>query len=64
MLTRDCSIGGALHHGGPGSILLAYALYSGLLALVANGCAEMTTYMPITGGYIRLAGEWVDDALG
>jgi len=25
---------------------------------------EMTTYMPVTGGFIRLAGHWVDNALG
>lgn len=24
----------------------------------------MTTYMPVSGGFIRLAGHWVDDALG
>jgi len=45
-------------------MLLAYTAYSCLLALVNNGCAEMTTYMPVTGGYIRLAGEWVDQAFG
>lgn len=30
-----------------------------------NNCmAEMTTYMPVSGGFIRLAGHWVDDAFG
>jgi amino acid transporter len=58
------SVGGALNKGGPVGMLLAYAGYAVLLALVSNGCAEMTTYMPVTGGYIRLAGEWVDEALG
>ena len=24
----------------------------------------MSTYMPVSGGFIRLAGAWVDDALG
>lgn len=24
----------------------------------------MNTYMPVSGGFIRLAGHWVDDALG
>jgi amino acid transporter len=24
----------------------------------------MTTYMPVTGGFIALAGKWVDDAWG
>ncbi|PLB36397.1 amino acid permease/ SLC12A domain-containing protein [Aspergillus candidus] len=58
------SIGGGLAKGGPASLLLAYTLYSGVLALVNNSIAEMTTYMPVSGGFIRLAGHWVDDALG
>ncbi|KAE8389409.1 amino acid transporter [Aspergillus alliaceus] len=58
------SIGGGLAKGGPASLLLAYTLYSGVLALVNNSIAEMNTYMPLPGGFIRLAGYWVDDALG
>jgi amino acid transporter len=26
--------------------------------------AEMATYMPISGGFVRMAGHWVDDAFG
>lgn len=26
--------------------------------------AEMATLMPVSGGFIRLAGKWVDDAWG
>ncbi|KAF5627667.1 amino acid polyamine transporter [Fusarium sp. NRRL 25303] len=44
------SIGGGLAKGGA--------------ALVNNSIAEMSTYMPVAGGFIRLAGNWVDDALG
>jgi len=58
------SIGNGLTGGGPASLFIAYALYSCVLGLVNNSCAEMTVYMPITGGFIRLAGHWVDDALG
>jgi amino acid transporter len=58
------SIGGGLAKGGPGSLLVAYTLYSCVLALVNNSIAEMNTYMPVSGGFIRLAGYWVDDALG
>lgn len=43
------SIGGGLMDGGPGSLLIAYALYSGLLGLVNNSMAEMAVYMPISG---------------
>jgi len=58
------SIGNGLARGGPGSLLLAYIIYPCVLALVNNSIAEMTTYMPVSGGFIRLAGHWVDDALG
>lgn len=58
------SIGGGLAAGGPGSLFLAYFLYSCMLALVNNGIAEMSTFMPVSGGFVRLAGKWVDDALG
>ncbi|KAH7136205.1 amino acid permease/ SLC12A domain-containing protein [Dactylonectria macrodidyma] len=58
------SIGGGLAKGGPGSLLLAYTIYSLVLALVNNSVAEMNTYMPVAGGFVRLAGYWVDDALG
>ncbi|QIW96769.1 hypothetical protein AMS68_002287 [Peltaster fructicola] len=58
------SIGGGLHAGGPASLFLAYTLYSCMLGLVNNGIAEMTTFMPVSGGFVRLAGKWVDDALG
>lgn len=58
------SIGGGLAQGGPGSLLIAYVLYPLVLALVNNSIAEMTVYMPISGGFVRLAGHWVDDAWG
>ncbi|PHH63758.1 hypothetical protein CDD81_5523 [Ophiocordyceps australis] len=58
------SIGKGLAIGGPGSLVIAYGLYSMILACVNNSVAEMTVLMPISGGFIRLAGHWVDDALG
>ncbi|KAF2472783.1 general amino acid permease-like protein AGP2 [Lindgomyces ingoldianus] len=58
------SIGGALNKGGPAGTLLAYLFYSCLLGLVNNCMAEMATFMPVTGGFIRMAGKWVDDAFG
>lgn len=58
------SIGGGLAKGGPGGLFLAYFLYSCLLGLVNNGMAEMATYMPVSGGFVRLAGKWVDEAFG
>ncbi|CAK7221434.1 hypothetical protein SBRCBS47491_004524 [Sporothrix bragantina] len=58
------SIGGALNSAGPLGLLLGFAVYGIVLANVNNSLAEMTTYMPISGSFIRLAGHWVDDALG
>lgn len=58
------SIGNGLLQGGPASLFLAYALYCCILGMVNNSIAEMTVYMPVSGGFIRLAGKWVDDALG
>jgi amino acid transporter len=58
------SINSGLYHGGPGSLFIAYALYSIMLGLVNNCAAEMTVYMPVSGGFIRLAGKWVDEAFG
>ncbi|KAF5649453.1 carnitine transporter [Fusarium tjaetaba] len=58
------SIGGGLAKGGPASLFIAYLLYCIILAFVNNSIAEMNTYMPVAGGFVRLAGYWVDDALG
>ncbi|KGO78078.1 Amino acid/polyamine transporter I [Penicillium italicum] len=58
------SIGSGLHHGGPGSLFIAFAVQCIFLAMVNNCLAEMTTAFPVSGGFIRLAGKWVDEALG
>lgn len=58
------SINSGLYHGGPASLLLAYILYSCMLGLINNCMAEMTVLHPVSGGFIRMAGHWVDDAFG
>ncbi|KAL4929928.1 amino acid permease/ SLC12A domain-containing protein [Aspergillus undulatus] len=58
------SIGAGLAKGGPGSLFLAYTIYCCFLAMCSNCLTEMSTYMPVNGGFIRLAGKWVDDAWG
>lgn len=58
------SIGSGLYRGGAGSLLIAYTLQSCVLAMVNNSIAEMSTAYPVSGGFIRLAGKWVDEALG
>jgi amino acid transporter len=57
------SIANGLVKGGPGSLFLAYTLYSCMLGLVNNSMAEMASFMPVTGGFIRMAGHWVDPAM-
>lgn len=58
------SVGGALNQGGPLGMLIAYTGYCCIIALVNNAMAEMATFMPVSGGFIRMAGHWVDDAFG
>lgn len=58
------SIGSGLYNGGPASLFLAFTTQCIFLAMVNNCIAEMTTAYPVSGGFIRLAGKWVDDALG
>lgn len=58
------SIGTALSAGGPGSLLISWTLYCINMGFVNNCLTEMTTLMPVSGGFIRLAGLWVDDAFG
>lgn len=35
-----------------------------MVGVVNNCIAEMGTYLPISGGFITLAGKWADDAWG
>ena len=58
------SIGGALNKAGPGSLFIAYVIHSCFLAMINNGMAEMAILFPVSGGFIRMAGQWVDDAFG
>ena len=58
------SIGTGLAQGGPASLFLAYTIYSCMVALVNNSMAEMATFMPVPGAFIRMAGHWVDESLG
>lgn len=58
------SIGGGLAKGGLASLLLCYFIYSCVVSLVNNSAAEMMTHMPVAGGFVRLAHEWVEEALG
>lgn len=58
------SINSGLYRGGPASLFIAYVIYSCMLGLINNCMAEMTVLHPVSGGFIRMAGHWVDDAWG
>ncbi|KAI1385380.1 amino acid permease/ SLC12A domain-containing protein [Hypoxylon trugodes] len=58
------SIGTGLAKGGPAGLLIGYTIYAIMVALVNNCLAEMVTYMPVSGSFIRMAGRWVDESLG
>ncbi|KAI1450059.1 amino acid permease/ SLC12A domain-containing protein [Annulohypoxylon stygium] len=58
------SISSGLVAGGPGSLFIAYSIYSSVMSLVNNSMAEMAVFQPVTGGFIRMASKWVDESLG
>lgn len=58
------SIGNGLAAGGPGSLFIAYTMWCFVVASVNNCITEMVTLQPVSGGFIRIAGHWFDDALG
>jgi amino acid transporter len=55
------SIAWGLVEGGPGSLFIAFFLYSCMLALVNSTMAEMAVFMPVSGGFVRQAAHWVDE---
>lgn len=57
------SIGSGLAKAGPGSLLLAFVLKTILVSLTNNSVTETDTCMPVAGGFVSLAGFWVDNAL-
>jgi amino acid transporter len=58
------SIGWGLVEGGPGSLFLGFLIYCGFLALANNCMAEMSVFMPVVGGWVRMGSKWVDEAYG
>jgi amino acid transporter len=58
------TISSGLVKGGPAGLFLAYMIYSCMMGLVNNCMAEMAVFMPVSGAFIRMAGHWVDEAMG
>ncbi|PGH02133.1 hypothetical protein GX51_04837 [Blastomyces parvus] len=57
-------IGKGLMNGGPGSLFLAFTLWSTFILAVTISMAEMVTFLPISSPFIRFAGRYVDEAFG
>lgn len=57
-------IGSSLTKGGPGSLFLAFAIWSTFILAVSNCLSEMVTWIPISSPFVRFADRFVDPALG
>lgn len=55
--------GKALAGGGPGNMVIAYALVCSCVWAVLQTLSEMTIAFPTSGNYIDYAYRWVDPAL-
>ncbi|KAJ7097729.1 general amino acid permease AGP2 [Mycena belliarum] len=57
-------IGTSLTQGGPGSLFLAFTIWSTFILAINNCLSEMVTWIPISSPFIRFADNFVDPALG
>ncbi|KAJ6623467.1 general amino acid permease AGP2 [Mycena sp. CBHHK59/15] len=57
-------IGSALTQGGPGSLFLAFTIWSTFILAINNCLSEMVTWIPIASPFVRFADSFVDPALG
>lgn len=55
--------GKALATGGPGNMVIAYALVCSCVWAVLQSLSEMTIAFPVSGNYIDYAHRWVDPSL-
>jgi amino acid transporter len=56
------TISTALYKGGPGSLFLAYFLWTWVIFAVTASIGEMVCYLPISSPFIQMAGRCVDEA--
>ncbi|KAF5331175.1 hypothetical protein D9619_005352 [Psilocybe cf. subviscida] len=57
-------IGASLMKGGPGSLFIAFSLWTTVVLAVNNCLSEMVTFVPISSPFVRFADRYVDPALG
>ncbi|KAL4951019.1 amino acid permease/ SLC12A domain-containing protein [Aspergillus filifer] len=56
--------GQALYYAGPAGLAVTYTLVAIIVYAQYSSIGEMTTYMPLHGGFIRQCSEFVDPAFG
>ncbi|KAH3681796.1 hypothetical protein WICPIJ_007235 [Wickerhamomyces pijperi] len=56
------AIGNGLRKGGPGFLLLAFAIWCLPIMAITVSTAEMVCYLPINSPFIRIGGRCIDDA--
>ncbi|CAK3859414.1 amino acid permease [Lecanosticta acicola] len=56
--------GNSLATGGPGSMLISYAIVGGIVFTTMLCLGEMAAFVPVAGSFCTFAGRFVDDALG
>ncbi|AQZ14177.1 AGP2 (YBR132C) [Zygosaccharomyces parabailii] len=57
------SIGKALYHGGPASLLIGFAVWCVPIMCITVSSAEMVSFLPISSPFLRLTALCVDDSL-
>ncbi|GME52870.1 amino acid permease [Neofusicoccum parvum] len=55
--------GKALHNGGPGNMVIAYAILCSCVGASLQTLAEMTIAFPVSGNFINYAHRWLDPSL-
>jgi len=58
------SIGSPLTGAGPLGLLIGVSLWSFVVWTASNCLIEMTTLLPLDGGFITFAGRFVDNSFG
>ncbi|KAF1951734.1 hypothetical protein CC80DRAFT_495888 [Byssothecium circinans] len=56
--------GKALATGGPGALLLCYAIVGSIVFLTMLALGEMAAFVPVAGSFCTFAGRFVDDSFG
>ncbi|SPO39016.1 probable general amino acid permease [Pseudozyma flocculosa] len=56
-------VGSSLQNGGPLGLFLGFSLIASVVVCVMFMVSELVTFLPVSGGHIRLAGRFVDPAL-